>query len=125
MASSTASEDHPLGMVTGREAGEPQGQPFPLLVRQVEVVQQPPGLLGDRRDDRRVSVADIGHRKAGQHVHVFLAVGVPDQRPRTARDHGRAVEQREPHLPGRLAAHLLAQDLLATRAVRRALDPLH
>ena len=39
-----------------------------------------PGLLADRLDQRRVAVADLHHRDAGQEVEVLVALGVPEPR---------------------------------------------
>jgi hypothetical protein len=75
-----------------------------------------------------MAVPDVGHREAGQHVDVFLAVflavRVPDQGALAAYDRRRAVEQREADLAGGLVTHVLAQHLLAPRPVTRPLDPL-
>jgi hypothetical protein len=108
----------------GRQRGQPGGEALPGLAGQVEVVQQPPRLHGQRGGHGGVAVPDVRHREPGQHVDVLLAVGVPDQGAVAAHDGRRAVEQREADLAGRLAAHLLAEDLLAGRPVRRPFDPL-
>src|ERR1700733_14123942 len=111
IASSTASAPvTPKTTRLGSSPGaRPAGQALTGLVRQVEVVHEAPGLVGHGLDHGRVAVPDVGDREAGQHVDVLLAVGVPDAGAAAAHDRGRAVEQGEADLAGRLAAHVLAQ----------------
>jgi hypothetical protein len=70
-------QEHPA--VGLQQAEQPLGQlHLPLVQEQVRGVNQPPGLLGDRRDDRRVRMAEGADGDPADQVQVLGAVDVPD-----------------------------------------------
>jgi len=117
-------EEDTLAPVAGGELRQALGEPFARLVRKVEVMDELLRLLADRRQYLGASMAEVRDREAGEHVDVFLAVGVVDDRALAAHDRGWALEQPEADLPGRLVLDVPAQHLLRFRSERRALDAL-
>src|SRR5712691_3883604 len=117
-------EDDALLALSRRQLRQPPRQPLARLVREVEVVDELLRLRPHGLQDGGMPVAQVRDGEAGQHIDVLLVVCVPDARALAAHDRGRAVEQGEADLAGRLVREHLAQNLLRLRPVRGALNAL-